>query len=183
MNQTVIKNANAIQFGSGKFEISTDGITWTDLGAMKNIVFSETFDKVTVLSDNAGIIKEKIKNHRASLAGDLQEISLTDLNTLRGGTDIYTSDAGISETLKSGGLTEVDAIQCRVTNTNERAEIFRITIIKATNNKGIVINFSPDDADDPNVIPVELLGSCDIGETAGQQLFEIYNEQGIGGVS
>jgi hypothetical protein len=183
MSQTTIKNSNAIQFGSGKFEYSKDGSTWTDLGAMVNIVFTETFDKVTVMSDNAGVIKERIKNHHASLAGDLQEINLEDLSTLRGGLDKYTEDSGISETIKSGGLLTIDAVQVRVTNTNERNEIFRITIFKATNNRGITLNFSPDDADDPNVIGIELLGSCDTTLTKGEQLFEIYNEQGIGGIN
>jgi len=183
MSQTTIKNENAIQFGSGKFEYSTDGNNWVDLGAMKNIVFTETFDKVTIMSDNAGVIKERIKNHHASLAGDLQEISLADLYALRGGLDSYSSDTGVSETLKSGGLLTIDAIQVRVTNENERNEQFRITILKATNNKGININFSPDDADDPNVIPIELYGSCDTDLDAGKQLFEIYNEQGIGGIN
>jgi hypothetical protein len=183
MNQTTVKNSNAIQFGSGKFEISEDGINWTNLGAMKGIVFTESFDKVTVYSDNAGVIKEYIKNHKASLAGDMQEISLADLDTIRGGIDTYSSSTGVSETLKSGGKTTITAIQVRVTNTNDRAEIFRITVYKATNNKGIVINFNPDDADDANVIPIEIVGSCDTSKTAGEQLFEIYNEQGIGAVS
>lgn len=183
MNQTVVKNINAVPMGSGKFEISTDGINWTDLGAMKGIVFTETFDKVTIYSDNAGVLKEYNKNHHASLAGDLQELSLADLNTLRGGFDVYISDAGVSETLKSGGLTTINAIQARVTNTNERAEILRVTVKKATNNKGIVIAFGSDEADEPNVIPIELYGSKDVTKTPGEQLYEIYNEQGIGAVS
>ena len=183
MSQTVVKNVNATQVGSAKFEISTDGIAWTDLGAMRGVVYTETFDKVTITSDNAGVIKEYIKNHKASIAGDLQEISLADINTIRGGIDVYTSDAGVSETLKTGGLTTIDAIQAKVTNTNERNEIFRITIFKATNNKGIVISFGADDADDVNVIPIEILGSLDTTLTAGEQLAEIYSEQGIGGIN
>jgi len=183
MKQTIVKNVNAIPMGSGKFEISIDGINWTDLGAMQNIVFTETFDKVSLYSDNAGIIKEYIKNHHASLAGDLQELSLADLNTLRGGIDVYTSDPGVSETLKTGGLTIINAIQTRVTNTNERAEILRVLIKKATNNKGIVIAFKSDDSDTSNVIPIEILGSNDVSKTPGEQLFEMYNEQGIGAVS
>ena len=181
--QTNVQNTNSIQFGSGKFEISTDGVEWTDLGAMRNIVFTETFDKVVIKSDNAVDIKSLIKNHQASLSGDLLEISLKNLSVIRGGIDSFSEDTGVSETLKTGGLATIDAIQARVTNTNERNEIFRITIFKGTNNKGIELTFNPDDADDPNSINIEILGTCDVDKEEGQQLFEIYNEQGIGGVN
>lgn len=180
MNQTTVKQSSKINFGSGKFEISEDGNSWTDLGAMRGIVFSETWDKVTVMSDNAGVIKEFIKNHFATLSGNLMELDLANLNVIRGGIDTYTPTAGVSESLKSGGLTQLTAIQARVTNENETGEQFRITLYKATNNKGIEISFQPDDADDPNMISVELKGSCDVAKTAGEQLFEIYNEQGEG---
>ena len=178
MNQTTVKQANKIAFGSGKFEISPDGNSWTDLGAMRGIVFAETWDKVTVTSDNAGIIRELIKNHFATLSGNLMELDLANLNTIRGGIDTYTPTAGVSESLKSGGLTQLTAIQARVTNENEAGEQFRITLYKATNNKGIELSFQPDDADDPNMISIEIKGSCDTDLTAGEQLFEIYNEQG-----
>jgi hypothetical protein len=180
MNQTTVKQARKIAFGSGKFEISTDGISWTDLGAMRGIVFSEIWDKVTITSDNAGVIKERIKNHFATLSGNLMELDLYNLNTIRGGIDSYSPTAGVSESLKSGGLTELSAIQARVTNENESGEIIRITLYKATNNKGVELNFQPDDADDPNMIGIEIKGSCDTDLTAGAQLFEIYNEQGEG---
>jgi len=183
MSQTTVQTANKISFGSGKFEISTDGNTWVDVGAMRNIVFAETFDKVTVMSDNAGVIKEFVKNHFASLSGDLMELDLTNLNTIRGGIDTYSFANGIAETLKSGGLTTLTAIQVKVTNTDAAGDIFRITLYKATNNKGIEMAFQPDDADDPNMIGIELKGVCDTSLTAGQQLFEIYNEQGEGAQS
>ena len=181
MSQTVVKQARKINFGSGKFEISTNGTSWTNLGAMRGIVFAEIWDKVTVMSDNAGVIKEFIKNHFATLSGNLMEIDLADLNTIRGGIDNYSADVGESESLKSGGLTQLTAIQARVTNTNEVEEIFRITLYKATNNKGIELSFQPDDADDPNMIAVEIKGSCDTARTAGEQLFEIYSEMSEGG--
>jgi hypothetical protein len=178
MNQTTVKQSQKIVFGSGKFEISEDGISWTDLGAMRGIVFTETWDKVTVMSDNAGEIKSFIKNHKASLAGNLMEIDFANLNVIRGGIDNYDSTPGVSETLKSGGKTTIEAIQAKVTNENEAGEQFRITVFKSTNNKGIELSFQPDDADDPNLVAIELQGSIDVDRTIGEQLFEIYNEQG-----
>jgi len=181
--QTSVQQTNKIAFGSGKFEISTDGITWTDLGAMRDIVFSETWDKVTVKSDNAGVIKEFIKNHYAALSGNIMELDLTNLNVIRGGIDTYSFANGIAETLSSGGLTTLTAIQVKVTNTNEAGDIFRITLYKATTNKGIELAFQADDADDPNMISIEIKGVCDTALAAGAQLFEIYNEQGEGAES
>jgi len=178
MAQTSIQQSSKIQFGSGKFEISEDGESWTNLGAMRNIVFTEEWEEVRVMSDNAGEVKRSIKNHYASLAGDLMELDLGNLNTIRGGIDSYSTDAGVSETLKSGGLKTITAIQVRVTNTNEDGEDFKITIYKGYNNKGIEITLNPDDADDPNMINVEIQGCCDTTLDEGEQLFEIYNEQG-----
>lgn len=176
--QTTIQDSNKIMFGSGLFEVSEDGESWTNLGAMRNIVFTETWEEVRVLSDNAGEVKVGIKNHYANLAGDLMEIDLAKLNTIRGGIDSYSTDSGVSETLKSGGLTTITAIQARVTNTNESDEIFRVTIFKASNNKGIELALQSDEADDPNMTNIELKGSVDVEKDAGEQLFEIYNEQG-----
>jgi len=52
--QTTVQRENSIRFGSGKMEISNDNwSTSKDLGAMRNIVFEETWDEVLVESDNA----------------------------------------------------------------------------------------------------------------------------------
>ena len=179
MAQTSIQNENKISFGSGKLEYSTDdGSTWTDLGAMRNIVFTESWEEVEVPSDNAGIVKTGIKNQMASIAGDLIEIDLSKLNALRGGLDTYSEDAGVSETLKTGGKTSQTPIQVKVTHTTEDGAVFRITLYKVTSVKGIEIAFQSDEADDPNMIPIELKGVKDTDRTVGDQLCEIYSELG-----
>jgi len=178
MSQTTIQKENTIIFGSGKFEISKDGIDWINLGAMNNIVFTETWEDVLVDSDNAGRIKTGIKNQEASLAGDMLEIDLEKLSILRGDLDKYSKDPGISETLKSGGKTTIAARQVKVTNTDESNRIFRITLIKATTAKGIELSFNPDEADDANSVNIEMKGTKDVDKAAGEQLFEIYSERG-----
>jgi len=177
-NQTTVQKANTIIFGSGKFEISEDGINWEDLGAMNGIVFKESWEEVVVDSDNAGRIKVGIKNHEATLSGDMLEIDLEKLATIRGGIDSYSKVEGISETLKSGGITTINSIQVRVTNVDEYDREFRITIYKASNSKGIELAFNPDSADEANSVNVELKGTCDVTKNAGEQLFEIYSERG-----
>jgi len=178
MAQTTIQNENSIQFGSGKLEYSIDaGINWIDLGAMRNIVFTESWDELEIKSDNAGIVKQGIKEQIATIAGDLLELDLEKIDALRGGIDIFTEDPGVSKKLESGGYTTQTPIQIQVTNTDEDANIFRITLFKVTSIKGIELTFNPDDADDVNVIPVELKGVKDVARDIGKQLFEMYSEQ------
>lgn len=176
--QTKVQKGNTILFGSGKFEISKDGIDWVNLGAMNGIVFTEAWEDVLVDSDNAGRIRTGIKNQVASLAGDMLELDLEKLSILRGDLDKYSKDPGISETLKSGGKTTIEARQVKVTNIDGSNRIFRITIYKASTAKGIELSFNPDEADEANSVNVEMKGTKDIEKAAGEQLFEIYSERG-----
>jgi FlaG/FlaF family flagellin (archaellin) len=177
--QTTVQNANKIQFGSGKLEYSTDdGSTWTDVGAMRNIVFTESWEQVKVDSDNAGRVKTGIRNQIATIAGNLMEINLANLDALRGGLDTYTTDEGVSETLSSGGNTSQDTIRVRVTHTTEDDEEFRITLYKAVSVSGIEIAFQSDEADDVNVVPISIEGEKDTTRDVGDQLFELYSELG-----
>lgn len=178
MAQTTVQKGNTILFGSGKFEISKDGIDWVNLGAMNGIVFTESWEDVLVDSDNAGRIKTGIKNQEASLAGDMLEIDLEKLSILRGDLDKYSKDPGISETLKSGGKTTIEARQVKVTNIDESNRIFRVTIYKAAIAEGIVLSFNPDEADEANSVNVVMKGTKDVEKAAGEQLFEIYSERG-----
>lgn len=92
--QTTVQEKNAIRFGSGKFEVKPEGGAWIDLGAMRDIEFEETWDKVRVMSDNAGAIVLGIRNHQAALKGQMMEINLEKLKELRGGLDTYATDDG-----------------------------------------------------------------------------------------
>jgi hypothetical protein len=106
------------------------------------------------------------------------EINLANLNALRGGIDTYTSSAGVSETLKSGGKGTQTPIRVKVTHTTEDDDEFRITLYKVTAGRGIEIAFQSDEADDPNMIPIEGEGEKDVTRDAGDQLYEIYSELG-----
>lgn len=178
VTQTDVQNAETIQFGSGKFEYSIDdGVSWVDLGAMRNIIFTESWEEVEVMSDNAGIIKQGIKNQIATLAGDLMELDLEKIEALRGGIDIFTEDPGVSKKIESGGKHTQTPIQVKVTNTDESDNIFRITLFKVTAIKGIELAFNMDTEVEPNLIPIEVKGVRDTDLDAGKQLFEIYSEQ------
>ena len=90
MSQTAVQQSNKITFGSGKLEVSAyGGGGYINLGAMRNIVFEETWTEKKIVSDNAGVIKTTVSDQKASLSGDLMEIDLSNLDLIRGGIDSY----------------------------------------------------------------------------------------------
>lgn len=89
----------------------------------------------------------------------------------------YTPNSAV--TLKSGGKTTISDRVVRITNTDENGKIFRITLYKATVNEGQNIEFPADDGDDPAMPHMKMKGVLDVTRTAGDQLFEIYDEQGV----
>ena len=94
MKQTTVQEGRAIRFGSGKVEVGETLGSLVDLGAMRDVMFEETWDIVRVLSDNAGEISVGVRNHRAAIQGNLMEISLDNLHLIRGGIDNYDTEAG-----------------------------------------------------------------------------------------
>lgn len=268
MAQTSVKESKTIRFGSGKLEVGDNDSALVDLGAMRGISFTEEFDKISIMSDNAGEIAAGIRNHKAAVAGDLIELNLVNLNNIRGGIDNYTTitaapvsghsqvvasgawvydgfieldnqngDLGkITPTsvtgstngalaintdyfitknpgtgkwgvvvmdstkltteaqvitivydytpaeakkLTSGGKLTINPKVVRITNTDAAGKEFRITVYKATNAQGITLELQSDDAEDPNVIPIKLEGTPDVSRSVGDQLFEIYDAQGV----
>lgn len=268
MAQTSVQTASTIRFGSGKLEVGDSVADLVNLGAMRSVKFTEPFDKISIMSDNAGEIYAGIRNHKAIVEGELMEINLTNLNNLRGGIDSYTPTAGIevsghseviasgdwaydnpiilphqhatlakitptsvtggtngllvldtdyfivqdpgtdkwgivikdsdtvntlsqtitivytytpaaSKTLTSGGKLTISPKVVRITNTDANNKVFRITLYKASNAQGITLELVSDDSEDPNVVPIKLEGVLDVTRTAGDQLFEIYDEQGV----
>jgi len=261
MSQTTVQHQETIRFGSGVLEIGDDIGTLVNLGAFRSGKFEETFDEVTIKSDNAGTIYNGIANHEAVLSCDLMEINLdtlasyfkgthtlstvagaatpvtdeahvlTDTNATRldhrmgDGTEVgsivvsvgatpavrntdyviavdadgYTTIARVSgsivitdgatalvdysytpnasKNLDAGGLQQLTARVARFTNYNSLSQKFEITLWRATASSGIAIEFLSDDADDVNVTPIAIKGTCDTTRTAGEQLFTIVDEQ------
>ncbi len=89
----------------------------------------------------------------------------------------YTYTPLASNTLSSGGKNTISPRVVRLTNTNALGKIFRITIYAAKNQNGINLTLPADDSEDVVKPPIELKGIVDPTRTAGDQLFEIYNEQ------
>lgn len=94
MKQTTVQEARSIRFGSGMVEVGEDLQNMVNLGAMRDVQFEETWDKVKVMSDNAGEIAIGIRNHHAAVQGNLMEINLENLALIRGGLDNYSEEEG-----------------------------------------------------------------------------------------
>lgn len=89
----------------------------------------------------------------------------------------YTPAASIK--LSTGGLNTVNPRVVRLTNTNSLGKKFQITVYAAKNQGGIELQLPADDADEPLKPTIELRGIVDPTRTAGDQLFEILDEQGV----
>lgn len=94
MSQTTIQRPGAIKLGSAKVEVGDDIGSLKNLGALRGISLAESWDKVEVESDNAGVIKEYMKNQRVAITAQLIEIDLEMLNEIRGGIDSYSTVPG-----------------------------------------------------------------------------------------
>lgn len=81
--------------------------------------------------------------------------------------------------LSTGGLNTVNPRVVRLTNKNSLGKIFQITVYAAKNQGGIELQLPADDADEPLKPTIELRGIVDPTRVAGDQLFEIYDEQGV----
>ena len=91
----------------------------------------------------------------------------------------YSYTPYAATTLSTGGKNTVAAKVVRLTNTNSAGKVFRITVYAAKNQGGIELKLPADDGDEPLKTTIELRGICDTSRTAGDQLFEIYDEQGV----
>ena len=89
----------------------------------------------------------------------------------------YTPTSAI--TMTSGGRVTISDRVIRITNINENEKEFRITLYKATINEGTEIEFPGDDDDDPAMPRLVMKGILDTTRDVGDQLFEIYDEQGV----
>jgi len=91
----------------------------------------------------------------------------------------YDYTPAASQTLKSGGKRTISPKVVRITNVDENGNKFQITIFKAYNQSGITLELPADDDEEPAMTPINLQGRLDEARTAGEQLFEIYDEQGV----
>lgn len=81
--------------------------------------------------------------------------------------------------LLSGGLSTFQPRVVRITNYDDAGKEFRITVYKANSASGLNITFPEADGEDPAMTPIEMTGTNDTSRAVGEQLFEIYDSQGV----
>lgn len=95
MTQTTVQHPETIRFGSGRLEIGKSLDSLVDVGALTGVHFThELGDKVTITSDNAGVILERAGTQTAKIEANLMEINLDTLAVYMGGVSKLETVAG-----------------------------------------------------------------------------------------
>lgn len=100
MAQTTVRHPETIRFGSGRLEIGKSLDSLVDVGALTGVHFThELGDKVTITSDNAGVILERAGTQTAKVEANLMEINLDTLAVYMGGVSKLETVAGSQQTV------------------------------------------------------------------------------------
>lgn len=100
MAQTTVQHPETIRFGSGRLEIGKSLDSLVDVGALTGVHFThELGDKVTITSDNAGVILERAGTQTAKVEANLLEINLDTLAVYMGGVSKLETVAGSQQTV------------------------------------------------------------------------------------
>lgn len=100
MAQTTVQHPETIRFGSGRLEIGKSLDSLVDVGALTGVHFTHDLgDKVTITSDNAGVILERAGTQTAKVEADLMEINLDTLAVYMGGVSKLETVAGSQQTV------------------------------------------------------------------------------------
>lgn len=100
MAQTTVQHPETIRFGSGRLEIGKSLDSMVDIGALTGVHFThELGDKVTITSDNAGVILERAGTQTAKVEANLMEINLDTLAVYMGGVSKLETVAGSQQTV------------------------------------------------------------------------------------
>lgn len=106
MAQTTVQHPETIRFGSGRLEIGKSLDSLVDVGALTGVHFTHDLgDKVTITSDNAGVILERAGTQTAQVEANLMEINLDTLAVYMGGVSKLETVAGSQQTVTNEGHT------------------------------------------------------------------------------
>lgn len=95
MAQTKVQHPETIRFGSGRLEIGKSLDSLVDVGALTGVHFTHDLgDKVTITSDNAGVVLERAGTQTAQVEANLMEINLDTLAVYMGGVSKLETVAG-----------------------------------------------------------------------------------------
>lgn len=102
MAQTAVKHPETIRFGSGRLEIGKSIDSLVDVGALTGVHFTHDLgDKVTITSDNAGVVLERAGTQTAQVEANLMEINLDTLAVYMGGVSKLETVADSPQTVSN----------------------------------------------------------------------------------
>lgn len=100
MAQTTVQHPETIRFGSGRLEIGKSLDSLVDVGALTGVHFTHDLgDKVTIASDNAGVVLERAGTQTAKVEANLMEINLDTLAVYMGGVSKLETVTGSQKTV------------------------------------------------------------------------------------
>ena len=91
----------------------------------------------------------------------------------------YSYTPSVSKKLTSGGNFTINPRVIKLTNKNEADKDLTITIYYAAVGERMTLPFPDDTADDALVSGINLVGEIDASRAAGDQLYEILDEQSV----
>lgn len=100
MAQTTVQHPETIRFGSGRLEIGKSLDSLVDVGALTGVHFTHDLgDKVTITSDNAGVVLERTGTQTAQVEANFMEINLDTLAVYMNGVSKLETVAGSQQTV------------------------------------------------------------------------------------
>lgn len=144
-SQTTVQNSEALRWGSAKVETALYSAGFgslVNLGAIRELVLTETFNPVTVESDNAGTIRRFINSQKMTITFIWLEPELSKLNTLRGGLDTYSTVAASPTPVTDENVVLNDTDFTRLAYKNAAGTV--VTSIVVTTNASTPVTLTKD---------------------------------------
>lgn len=91
----------------------------------------------------------------------------------------YTYTAAASKTLKSGGKRKMNYIAAKLTNTNEAGKKLYLYLYRCQVTTGMQFTYVKDDGTEVAAMPISIKATLDVTRTAGDQLYNLTDEQGV----
>lgn len=138
--QTSVQNTDTIKFGSAKVEAGAAVGSLTNLGLAANIEFSEEYDLIELVPDNAPKIPKGKKNHRATVKFDMWEVNMDNVYLLRNGGDTKTPVAASPVTVTDELHTLTGVSGVRLDHKNGAGTIVSTISVKDSADGACVLN-------------------------------------------
>lgn len=143
MSQTTIQQSAAIRKGSVRVYVGDDSASLVDIGALRNPVFTSLVENQSIQFDNVDDLKKFVNGTKASIAFDLAEINMTNLEKLDSGLVTLSTVAGsatpVTGEAKGTGWTQGTPI--RLNNKNGANTIVTAIVVKEN---GVTLTLTTD---------------------------------------